>query len=118
MVGTVFELAHARVRHLSERFLALQTTIDDLDRRVDSGPLERELERVVREAERTLGTLSQPDDLAASLEEALEARAAWERARASRESEDAAADRFTLALIELALRLRGRPRRSAARARV
>lgn len=118
MVATVLQLASARVRQLGERFLALQTTIDDLGRGIDARPLERELEQVEQEVERTLASLAHHDELATSLAEACEARRAWRSARTVPGGEDEAADRFTLALIELALRLRGRPRRRTAGALV
>ncbi|WP_236606175.1 hypothetical protein [Sandaracinus amylolyticus] len=117
MSAPVLSLVEARLRRLAERFLALQTAQDDAGPRSDARALEAELERVTAEIASVIAHARPDAELADAVGQAIAARRSW--CEAQHESgpgprTDDAADAFTLALIELALRLRGRPRRATA----
>ncbi|AKF06210.1 hypothetical protein [Sandaracinus amylolyticus] len=116
MSAPVLSLVDARLRRLAERFLALQTAIDDAGPTTDRRALEAQLERVVGELASVIGHVRPDAELARAVLRALAARSGWRDAheRGAGPRADDAADAFTLALIELALRLRGRPRRATA----
>ena len=128
MSAAVLSLLEVRLRRLAERFLTLQTAIDDGGPRADLSSLEAELERVIDEVTRLIAqpradeerfASSQADhrELSRAVVRAIGARRLWcevQRESGAGARADDAADAFTLALIELALRLRGRPRRATA----
>jgi hypothetical protein len=119
VTASIVSFARARAVQLSEQFLALQAAIDDAEPEIQGtmsrGALELELDRVVHELEEVLAGRDAPEDLSRVVTQVRDAREAWKaalREAPNGSSTEDTADRFTLALIELALRIRGRRRRT------
>lgn len=123
MSVSIPSLDQARVRRGADRLLALQARLDDTPA-ADAeacARLESELEALAVELRRGLARLGPGEPLAWTLRAALDARARWRAAEGGAaprgldpggEAREDAADVYTLALIELALRLRGVPPRA------